>query len=246
MKKNNKIRPELASFILAATLLNTTAFAGFLPISVEKVKNISNQTEAEKILSEIEAKEQAQLSNGINYTIADATTVFTDSYSAPALKYAGPEFFPPVHQEMDIITPSIPKYAGPELIQMPKYAGPELIQMPKYAGPELIIQQMPKYAGPVIDNSMHSIVRYAGPEMDTIKPTMVRYAGPEMDTIMPTMVRYAGPEINTQLHTQVESLIARYAGPAAPVLTPIMPRYAGPETFEIQYTMPRYAGPTAF
>ena len=61
MKKNNKIRPELASFILAATLLNTTAFAGFLPISVEKVKNISNQTEAEKILSEIEANKRCEV-----------------------------------------------------------------------------------------------------------------------------------------------------------------------------------------
>ena len=151
MKKNNQIKADSMAFVLAAILLNSTALAGFTPITIDKSNlngaDINVSAPSKKILNDIYAKEQL---NSIN-----------DS-KIPNIPAVNRQMF---QDEIKNIKPNnidsmILRYAGPA----------------DFTPDSMIL----RYAGPADFDPNPMIVRYAGPTDFGPGSTVIRYAGPEM------------------------------------------------------------------
>ena len=136
MKKNNQIKADSMAFVLAAILLNSTALAGFTPITIDKSNlngvDINMSAPSKKILNDIYAKEQLNSINDSKIPNIPAVNrqMFQDeiknikpnNIDSMILRYAGPADFDP--------NPMIVRYAGPTDFgpgsTVIRYAGPEM------------------------------------------------------------------------------------------------------------------------
>ena len=166
MKKNNQIKADSMAFVLAAILLNSTALAGFTPITIDKSNlngaDINVSAPSKKILNDIYAKEQL---NSIN-----------DS-KIPNIPAANGQMF---QDEIKNIKPNnidsmILRYAGPA----------------DFTPDSMIV----RYAGPADFTPDSMILRYAGPADFDPNPMIVRYSGTTDFGRGSTVFRFAGPEM---------------------------------------------------
>ena len=134
MKNNKQVKIDSMVFVLATVLLNSTALAGFSPITIENsnadVVNINHSpTTSKKILNDIYLKEQLNTLNNMQNSNIPAIDKQILQSEINNMK--------PINIQ-DVMA----KYAGPaQNMIMPKYAGPIEIEpgaiVPRYAGPEM-------------------------------------------------------------------------------------------------------------